>query len=423
MSINKSEFKKSSETLIKSPNGEIKKIIKPSDTEIGTKSIQANLTVNGYIENRNNLFVTGTVQVSGSIHAENNYSIGNRVVSTPSGIVSLSNEDGVVRFSSSSTAFAVTLPQNPRNGQIITLKDETGNASTFNITVTDPNGKTIDNSLSHVMNTDYMGVNYMYNSSNNWNKFVFSEATGSNTTLSSIWTTVYDVDFTSLSFQTISSNGNVTIDGITWKMENVGNASSVTVGGSDGMKFACNTTNSVYSTTTRTGPMLLLPLTNIIPDVDSSYSIRLWVYELSTNANQTNEQNIIAIETDSTAQRYEFDRYYTGGNLIHYGRIVRNATSIVSSDITGEPTHDVMVLELDKLGYSFAYLRSGVYSSGFPAMKNLKARAEMASPASPIFLPLMQTPSDMYIALGAASNNNTGDLVVKFGRMRIDVYY
>lgn len=422
MSVNRGDFKKSPETLIKSPNGDIKKIYKPADTEIGQETVPANLTVNGQINSRDDLFVTGSAYVSGSVHAENNFSIGNRVVTVPTGTIVLSNQDGVVRFSSISGTFNVSLPSNPRNGQIVTLKDESGNMGTFPATVTDPNSKTIDGLSSHVMNTDYIGANYMYNSSNNWNKFVFSEATGSNTTLSSIWTTVYDVDFTSLASQTISSNGSVTIDSKTWTMENFANASSVTVGGADGMKFACNTTNSVYNTTTRTGPMLLLPLTNIIPDIDSSYSIRLWVYELSNNANQNNEQNIIAIETDSTAQRYEFDRYYNGG-LIHYGRIVRNATSVVASDITGEPTHDVMVMELDKMGYSFAYLRTGVYSGGFPAIKNLKARAEMASPASPMFLPLMQTPANMYIALGAATGNATGDLIVKFGRLRVDVYF
>lgn len=426
MSINKSDFKKSPETIIKSPNGEIKKIIKPSDTEIGTESIQANLTVNGYIENRNNLFVTGTVQVSGSIHAENNYSVGNRVISNPSGTIVLSNEDGVVRFSSIANTFSISLPSNPRNGQIVTIKDESGNASIFSGTITDPNGKTIDGLSSHSLNSNYMGVNYMYNGSNNWNKFVFNESTGSSSTsvvTQSRWSTAYEVDFTTVASQTITLNGNVTINGKTWTMANVANASSVTLGGANGMKFSCNTTNSTYSVTTRTGPMLLLPLTNIIPNIDTSYGIRIWVYEISNNANQNNEQSIIAIETNSTAQRYEFDRYYTGGALIHYGRIVRNATSIVATDITGEPTHDVMVMELSQIGYSFAYLRSGVYSSGFPALKNLKARAELASPASPAFLPLMQTPADMYLALGAASNNNTGDLTVKFGKLKIEVSY
>ena len=75
----------------------------------------------------------------------------------------------------------VTLPTaEVRPGRIYTVKDESGNASSNNITVATEGSETIDGSATHVIIVDYQGVGY-YSDGSNW--FISSAAPDTQITL------------------------------------------------------------------------------------------------------------------------------------------------------------------------------------------------------------------------------------------------
>lgn len=63
----------------------------------------------------------------------------------------------------SAGALTVQLPNAPSTGRVYYIKDSTGSAATFNITVTTVGGAvTIDGGTSYVMNTDYQSVSVIF---------------------------------------------------------------------------------------------------------------------------------------------------------------------------------------------------------------------------------------------------------------------
>lgn len=63
-------------------------------------------------------------------------------------------------------AITVQLPDTPVVGQVFYVKDRTGNANTFNITVTTVSGATlIDGAATYVMNTQYAAISIVGGSS------------------------------------------------------------------------------------------------------------------------------------------------------------------------------------------------------------------------------------------------------------------
>lgn len=62
-------------------------------------------------------------------------------------------------------AIQINLPNAPTTGRVFTIKDKTGSADTFNITVTTVGGVVnIDGATTFVMNTEYEAVSVIFNS-------------------------------------------------------------------------------------------------------------------------------------------------------------------------------------------------------------------------------------------------------------------
>jgi len=79
-------------------------------------------------------------------------------LATPTDVVIGVNNTGLVPFS-------VVLPANPVTGKFYVVKDISGTAATFNITVTAV-GHTIDGAASAVINTNFGSLTFLFNGTN-----------------------------------------------------------------------------------------------------------------------------------------------------------------------------------------------------------------------------------------------------------------
>ena len=114
----------------------------------------------------------GTVKtVSGAILGDKN-NIYAKTTITSNTILS-TGSSYVILVSHAGLSLTVTLPSTPLNGQAFKLKDITGNALTFPITV-DGNGNLIDGAASGMINTDYGAIEIMIDvASDQWYSLAF----------------------------------------------------------------------------------------------------------------------------------------------------------------------------------------------------------------------------------------------------------
>lgn len=93
------------------------------------------------------------------------------------------------------------------------------------------------------------------------------------------WTTALDVDFTAQPTQTIGTDGTVIIAGNAWTKYNSANEVNPTVITNGTGLVIQPTFNTLYvDNTTRTAPIIALPLQQIIPNFDNNIAVRVWIY-------------------------------------------------------------------------------------------------------------------------------------------------
>lgn len=302
-----------------------------------------------------------------------------------------------------------TLPSTPGAGQIFMAKNLLG---TDREHILDPGAATIDG----VSGTRRFGQPkeslILAGDGSNWGVIYQSAEAGR-------WPLLYELDFTSLSLSTAAGNGAFAIDGKTWQVINFANSTVMSAGGADGLKIACSTANSAYSAAARTCPAFLLPITQIFPAFSMYGSLRVTAYNSFHNCDANAESVLFAVETNSLAQRWEFDKYHNGTSVRYFGRLLLNGVSVVSGDDTlSDVADNCYQIEIPRIGHSLSYERTGLYSAGFPPL--MKPRIELGSAASPFFQSRMNSPSDVYLLLGASTGNTAGNLEVRFDRIRVE---
>lgn len=98
-----------------------------------------------------------TVTINASADLEKNYTS----VNTSPYVVLAADE--YIGVDSSGGAIQINLPNAPSTGRVYTIKDSTGSAASFNITVTTVGGSVnIDGATTFVMNTAYQAVNLIF---------------------------------------------------------------------------------------------------------------------------------------------------------------------------------------------------------------------------------------------------------------------
>lgn len=125
-------------------NSEVKRIAIPQDTQIGLSGKPAELALLGKLAiSANSVDVTSDADARIKIDAHTSSVVVNSV--------------------GTATSVEVVLPQNPRNGQVVLVKDGTGTASSVNLTLSPySSAETIDDSATKTVTTDYGAVLLVY---------------------------------------------------------------------------------------------------------------------------------------------------------------------------------------------------------------------------------------------------------------------
>lgn len=98
------------------------------------------------------------------------------------------------------------------------------------------------------------------------------------------WTTALDLDFTAQGSQTLNSDTNFTIGGLTWtKFNTSGDASPMLLTNGSGL-IITPTSASNIGTATFNSPTLRIPIASIIPNFTLQMPLRMWIFVSSDNA-------------------------------------------------------------------------------------------------------------------------------------------
>lgn len=103
----------------------------------------------------------GTVTVDGPLISSGGEIKGVRVVTAAGTITMLVSDRYIIVNKTSGAATAVTLMSGPSVGQVVTIKDGKGDASTHNITITAATGN-IDGSSNVVLNVNYSSIDLLF---------------------------------------------------------------------------------------------------------------------------------------------------------------------------------------------------------------------------------------------------------------------
>jgi hypothetical protein len=97
------------------------------------------------------------------------------------------------------------------------------------------------------------------------------------------WITALDLDLTTQGNQTLNSDTNFTIGGLTWtKMNTANDASPMTLTNGSGVIITPNSTSNI-SAGTFTPPALRIPITTLIPTFTFATPIRIWAWISASN--------------------------------------------------------------------------------------------------------------------------------------------
>lgn len=242
------------------------------------------------------------------------------------------------------------------------------------------------------------------------------------------WRTAYDIDFTTGGLSTAVADGNFTIAGQTWTVQNFSKSSVMSVGDANGMRIKAAASSSVITPPSRTGPIFKSPsmfdllVTGGFVIDDIRIGLRVTMYLASASKSVIGDSTFMLVDTGSNNQRTEFSRYLksTGPTVIEdFMRLVLNNSSKTASDI-GAAAGDCLQIEIPYLGNDFNFLRTGTYSAGFPTKWAM--RAEDSSAAGTWGPVLMQNLSDSFISIGIEAASGAGTSESKINRLLIEYY-
>jgi hypothetical protein len=242
--------------------------------------------------------------------------------------------------------------------------------------------------------------------------------------------TVMDLDFTTEPTQNLitGGDGDKTVAGKTWYAVNTANASKLAITNGVGLEIDCNTANTLFSTTSRSGPLLGLLLTELGVEALTAPFIRIWCIR-AHNANATAEETTLALErkqsggfSSSTYWAFHGMQQNTGATANWYGFVQLNgANGTATADATNS-TDDVVCIQVS-LVTSQALLFTGVSVGGdFPEFSTLRMKHSMDMHGTVSAALMKLDPlTEVGAFLGAASGNATGTLETTWTRMKVEV--
>jgi hypothetical protein len=238
------------------------------------------------------------------------------------------------------------------------------------------------------------------------------------------WITALDLDLTAQGNQTFSTDGNYTIDSLTFAKINSSNeVSHAELISGVGLTFT-PTSSTNYDGSTRTLPALTLTLSQVISNIEFGTPIRIWCYISSINATAEYDAGVLALEgTGTIAQAYAFKKGINGSNqngwvtAFFLGSDVFNLSD--DNINSGNSGDNVLVITLSA-GYpnSSMVSSSGAYSSGWPSASSLNSH--VAGNSGGAAVTPQGTASDIGMLIGAMRDGSGTSLSVTFARIRVD---
>lgn len=238
------------------------------------------------------------------------------------------------------------------------------------------------------------------------------------------WITALDLDFTSESSQTLTSNGNYTIGGLTWTKENSTN-DNVAMAVTNGSGLVIQPKNtSDYNGTTRTLPLIHTSLAGILPNIQPTTPVRIWLYVSAENISANYDGVKYGIETvnpnpksNSTLSGFHYSASSPYKGQL-YGGAYNNGTSM-SWGVA--PTSDnCQCLELIRgiAGMQFLFM-SGVWSSGWPSVTALHMQAESVLTSGFQGIEYLGSCNDWRLFIGGQRAGSGTALSLTIARLRV----
>jgi hypothetical protein len=168
------------------------------------------------------------------------------------------------------------------------------------------------------------------------------------------WSTLYDVDFTSLANQDLTSggDGNKTIDGKTWRADNTGNAAVMDILNGTGMRIQLALAGE-YLNGTRTAPIMALAITEIT-GATTYNPLRFWAEFSLANITVPNEGGRMGVEVDTANplgpaafENHMLSIQQSGANVVVIPISTQNSSSAISTNPNNYASQDLYMVQLN----------------------------------------------------------------------------
>lgn len=244
-----------------------------------------------------------------------------------------------------------------------------------------------------------------------------------------LWRTIYAVDFTAQGTQNLKTggDGNKTIDGKTWALENSASATSIDLTNGTGIVIVCNTVNSGYSGASRNLPILSCKVSNGAAGIFGAlriYSIQSHILRVMarvtlTNADADFEGARIGIEDTTAPTNQSFSIFKgrdSGDHVVTVSDISGTSTNVSSS--TTSFTDDVLGFAFEAPDLVEGW--TGVYDSSAGRLPYAFATFRSTERMN-MSLPLLRLPAQPQLFLAAQTGNTAGTLTATYTHLRVDV--
>lgn len=231
------------------------------------------------------------------------------------------------------------------------------------------------------------------------------------------WQTALDFSWTAQGTDTIGSDGNTAIGGVTWKKSNSANEASAMAYSASGLVIAPAQTSD-YGTT-RTLPLLWTSLSTLIPTLELSFGIRAWAYwSAETGVDGNYKAMNLAIDNDSTTG-FACARGYHAGGAQGFADWINNAgvnsLNFQNTSVSLADSNRVVMLEIPHLGYGAYKMYYGAWASGWPAASTLTG-----PPGGILSRMTALTVANAGVMIGAQRSGNGTAATATLSRLRID---
>lgn len=242
-------------------------------------------------------------------------------------------------------------------------------------------------------------------------------------TTSSVWTTIYDVDFKTLPSASWASNGPQTLKGVTWQVENRASADFIGINPQTGLEFDCNAVNSDYGfATTRTAPLISTRIQNIFPQFSlADHRIRAWAMVSQTNADQATEKLTLGLERNGNYGDWGIAESRTDGGGAG-GWQIQAATAggnIVNQTPIALGGHNTIMLQY--FDDRFIEVWTGLAVNGqWPSTGSMQLRGSVLMNNGVLYVHNLSGSGELGVVLAAATNNTTNTFTGSFWKFKLD---